>query len=314
MTRILIVGAGATGGALGARLVAAAQDVTFLVRERRAAQLAQDGLRFRAPDLAATHDVRALTSVEGVPPFDLVIVAVKAPALPAIIPSLAPAIGSGTRIVPLLNGMAHIDALEKAFPGQVLGGIAKIVATLDDDATVVQMTPLCSLAVGGLHGETVPGPIVQALAADGIALEVVDKIVSRLWEKWAFIAAAGVITCLFRGNIGDILAAGGKVKILEAIEECEQIAAAAGHPVSEVGHAQSLALLTEPGSEFTSSLYRDLQHGDPVEAEHIIGDLADRAQSLRIPSPLLEAALIQLRTHHQALIRTENASNQGVLA
>lgn len=312
MTRTLIVGAGATGGALGARLITAGQDVTFLVRERRAGELAADGLRLRAPDTDIVHTARAVTALDDADPFDLVIVAVKAPALDAIIPTLAPAIGPETRIVPLLNGMAHIDLLERAFPGQVLGGIVKIVATLDDDTTVVQMTPLCSLTLGGLLGGTVPDEIRRTLDVEGVALDVVDDIVSRLWEKWSFIAAAGVITCLFRGTVGDILAAGGEAQILQAIAECEQIAEAAGHPVSEAGHAQSLALLAEPGSAFTSSLYRDLQHGDPVEAEHIIGDLAARAAALRVPAPLFDTALLQLRTHHQALVRTQGLSDQEV--
>ncbi len=308
MTRTLIVGAGATGGALGARLITAGRDVTFLVRERRAAQLAADGLRFRAPDEDAVHTARGVTALGGADPFDLVIVAVKAPALEDILPTLAPAVGPESRVVPLLNGMAHIDQLERAFPGRVLGGIVKIVATLEDDATVVQMTPLCSLTVGGLHGEAVPDDIRRTLDVDGIALDIVDDITSRLWEKWAFIAAAGVITCLFRGTIGDILAAGGQEQILRAIAECEQIAQAAGHPVSKAGHAQSLALLTERGSAFTSSLYRDLQHGDPLEAEHIIGDLAARAAALETPAPLLDAALLLLRTHHQTVTHQQRKS------
>jgi len=309
MTRTLIIGAGATGGALGARLISAGQDVTFLVRERRAAQLAADGLRFRAPDVNVVHTARTVTSLDDTDPFDLVIVAVKAPALEAIIPKLAPAIRPETRIVPLLNGMAHIELLERAFSGQVLGGIVKIVATLEEDATVVQMTPLCNLIVGGLHGEAVAEEIRRTLDVDGIALDIVDDVASRLWEKWAFIAAAGVIACLFRGTIGDILTAGGEAQILQAIMECEQIAEAAGHPVSVAGHAQSLGLLTEPGSAFTSSLYRDLQHGEPVEAEHIIGDLATRAAALQVPAPLLDAALLQLRTHHQALISATGAAS-----
>ncbi|MGO1851383.1 ketopantoate reductase family protein [Microbacterium sp.] len=309
MTRTLIIGAGATGGALGARLISAGQDVTFLVRERRAAQLAADGLHFRAPDVDVVYTARAVTSLDDSDPFDLVIVAVKAPALESIIPTFTPAVGPDSRIVPLLNGMAHIELLERAFPGQVLGGIVKIVATLDEDATVVQMTPLCSLTVGGLHGKDVPNEIRRTLDVDGITLDIVDDVASRLWEKWAFIAAAGVITCLFRGTIGDILAAGGEAQILQAIAECEQIAEVVGHRVSEAGHAQSLGLLTEPGSAFTSSLYRDLQHGDPVEAEHIIGDLAARAAALEAPAPLLNAALLQLRTHHQALIGATGASS-----
>src|SRR5699024_11323446 len=167
----------------------------------------------------------------------------------------------------------------------------------------------CNLIVGGLHGEAVAEEIRRTLDVDGIALDIVDDITSRLWEKWAFIAAAGVITCLFRGTIGDILAAGGEAQILQAIMECEQIAEAAGHPVSVAAHAQSPGLLTESGSAFTSSLYRDLQHGEPVEAEHIIGDLATRAAALQVPAPRLHAAELALRTHHQALISATGAAS-----
>jgi len=304
MTRILIAGAGATGGALGARLLAASREVTFLVRERRQRQLAKDGLRFSAPDTQGTWPVRAVTTLADEKPFDLVIVAVKAPAIAGLIPELSGALDKHTRILPLLNGMAHIDALEEAFDGQVLGGIVKIVATLDEQSVVRQLTGLCQLGLGGLHGLPVPEPLIAALDVDGIEIQVLEQAMDKLWEKWAFIAAAGVITCLFRGNIGDILAAGGENMILEAIGECERIASAAGHPVSKEGHEQSLGLLTERGSEFTSSLYRDLGHGVPVEAEHIIGDLAARAKQLGIAAPLLHAALLQLRTHQQSLLRT----------
>lgn len=311
MTRILIVGAGATGGALGARLLDAGEDVTFLVRERRAAELRENGLRFRAPDTATRHRVRAVTDPADSAPFDLVVLAVKAPALPAIIPALKPAVGPGTRLLPLLNGMAHLEALEDAFPGQVLGGLVKIVATLDEDSTVVQMTELSTLSIGDPRGGTVPEQIVRALDAAGIGLQVADDITARLWEKWVFIAAAGVITCLFRGTVGDILAAGGETSILDAIDECEHVAAASGHPVSGPGHAQSLALLTEPGSGFTSSLYRDLEHGDPLEAEHILGDLAARASTLGVSAPLLDAALLQLRTHHRAAARAHASAQEA---
>ncbi len=303
MTRILIAGAGATGGALGARLLAAGRDVTFLVRERRHQQLTEQGLRFRAPDIERSWPVQTVTSVEGQGAFDLVIVAVKAPALAPLIEQLAGAIGEHTRILPLLNGMAHIDALQEAFEGKVLGGIAKIVATLDDEAVVCQMTGLSQLGVGTLDDQAVPAPIIEALDVAGIEFEVLENVAAKLWEKWAFIAAAGVITCLFRGTIGDILAAGGESKILAAIDECEQVAASAGYLVSAAGHGQSLGLLTETGSGFTSSLYRDLTHGVPVETEHIIGDLAARAKHLDVATPLLDAALLQLRTHRQALAR-----------
>ncbi|MCZ9345444.1 oxidoreductase, partial [Streptomyces sp. TRM76130] len=106
-----------------------------------------------------------------------------------------------------------------------------------------------------------------------------------------FIAAAGVVTCLLRNDVGSILAAGGEGHIRQAVAETEAVARAAGHPVGEASHAQSLGLLTEPGSSFTSSLYRDLQRGEAQEAEHILGALAARADALGVETPLLDLTL-----------------------
>jgi len=295
--RILIAGAGAVGGAFGARLLQAGRDVTFLVRPTRAEALARDGLRFRAPDGQWTHRVPAVTSVPASSdPYDLVIVAVKAPAVTTIAGQLAHAVGPGTLVLPLLNGMGHVDTLERAFPGRVLGGLARIVATLDDTGTVVQLTPLSDITVGAFDA-AVPDAVSGALSVPGIDVRADDRIADRMWEKWAFIAAAGVVTCLFRGSVGDILTAGGETQILAAIAETEAVAAAAGHPVGETGHAELTGFLTEPGSSFTSSLYRDLLRGDAVEAEHILGDLAARARRFGVSTPLLDAAVTQTRTH-----------------
>ena len=293
--RILIVGAGATGGAFGTLLQEAGRDVTYLVRQSRADRLRRDGLRFVSPGHDRTHHVQTIITGETAGPFDLVVVTVKATALEAAIPDLRPYVGPGTQVLPFLNGMAHIELLEQEFPGRVLGGLVKIVATLDGDA-VRQMTGLTTLTIGSLTSTAVPDQIVGALNVPGIDLTVSPDILGALWEKWAFIAAAGVITCLFRGPIGKILEAGGLPKIIEAINETETVAAKAGHPVSTQAHAQSLGLLTEAGSAFTSSLYRDLTAGLPTEAEHILGDLAKRAQQLSVPAPLLDLTLIQLRT------------------
>jgi len=152
--------------------------------------------------------------------------------------------------------------------------------------------------VGGLNGNPVPVDVSEALEVPGVDFSVVDDVMGALWEKWVFIASAGIVNCLFRAPVGRILEAGGESRILEAISETEAVAAAAGHPVSDAGHAQAVGLLTEPGSAFTSSLYRDLSAGLPSEAEHILGDLATRARSLNVPTPLLDLTLIQIRAGH----------------
>ena len=293
--RILIVGAGATGGSYGTLLLEAGRDVTFLVRPQRAEVLRRDGLRFVTPEADRTHQVQPLISGEEAAPFDLVLLTVKATALESAIADMRSYIGPRTRIVPILNGMAHIPRLELEFPGQVLGGLAKIVATLDGGA-VHQMTGLTALTIGMLDGSQMPSEIVQVLDVPGIDLTVSDDVTAALWEKWAFIAAAGVITCLFRGPVGAIIEAGGLARINDAIDEMEEVAAAAGYPVSERGHRHSLDLLTAPGSAFTSSLYRDLTAGFPHEGEHILGAMVERARQLDVQTPLLDLTVIQVRT------------------
>lgn len=300
--RILIIGAGATGGAFGARLIEAGRDVTFLVRPKRAEQLEKSGLIFQAPDGRRVHTVRALTLLEPGHHYDLIVVALKAPALSAALETIAPAVGPETVILPLLNGMDHFEALELAYPGHTIGGLVKIVATVDQTGAVQQMTPLCTMTIGSINGKPLDKAVTDALTVDGFSLSVEDDVLTRLWEKWVFIAAAGIITCLFRGSVGDILAAGGESHILRAIAETEEVADRAGHPVSPRSHQQTLDLLTMQGSTFTSSLYRDLEQGEPAEAEHILGGLATKAAEFGVPTLLLDATLLQLRTHQKARV------------
>lgn len=312
--RILVVGAGATGGAYGTLLQEAGRDITYLVRAHRAESLRRDGLRFISPSGDRTNDVQVIVSGQPANPFDLILVTVKAAALESAITDLRPYVGPKTLVLPILNGTGHIAQLEQEFPGQVLAGLARIVATLEGPV-VRQMTELTALTIGTPANGTpangtpansqIPAEVTQALNADGIDLIISDNITGALWEKWAFIAAAGVITCLFRGPVGNIIEAGGLPKILAAITETEAVATAAGYPVSQLAHNQSLALLTEPGSSFTSSLYRDLIAGLQTEAEHILGDLAGQAQRLGVETPLLDLTLIQIRTNAPVAARPE---------
>ncbi|GAA1547114.1 2-dehydropantoate 2-reductase [Brevibacterium picturae] len=303
---ILIAGAGATGGAFGTRLFEAGLDVTFLVRPARAELMRDNGLRFIAPGEDRTNHVPVLTAAElaaaehtgadrGVSStFDLVIVAVKANGLESIIDDIRPAVGEGTLIIPFLNGMAQIERLVEEFPGQVLGGLVKIVGTIKDGA-IHQMTDLAVMTIGDLDGAGVPDSVAQALDVPGYMLQILDNITDALWEKWIFIAAAGVVTCLFRAPVGAIMAAGGHSHIVQIVDELEAVAAARGHPVSGKARTMTLSMLTAEGSAFTSSLYRDVTSGLPSETEHILGHLASTAADLGVPTPLLDLTLVQLR-------------------
>jgi len=290
-----VVGAGATGGAFGTRWLEAGRDVTFLVRTRRAAKLRRDGLRFISPDGDRRLPVKVLTAGETADPFDLVVIAVKATGLDAALRDVEPFIGAGTAVLPFLNGMRHVDLVRELPVGLPVGGLVKIVATLDGQDAVVQMTPLAMLTVGMFDGSPVPGELVELLRVPGIDFAETAAILQALWDKWAFIAAAGIITCLFRNAVGNILAAGGREYIDAAIAETESVAGAAGYPTTDSGHQQSMQLLTASGSAFTSSLYRDVVAGHATEAEHILGDLQARARHLSVKTPLLDLTLVQIR-------------------
>lgn len=303
--RILIVGAGATGGAFGVRLLEAGRDVTYLVRASRAEKLRRDGLKFIAPDGDRTMPVPAITADQDAGPFDLVLLAVKATGLDAALRDATPFIGADTTVIPFLNGMRHIDLIRALPTGTPLGGLVKIIAKLDDDGSVLQMTSLATMTIGTFDGSTVPAAVADTLQVPGLKLFETDDVLQALWDKWVFIAAAGVITCLFRNSVGNILAAGGRAHIDAAIAETEAVAAAAGHPTKASGHEQAVGLLTEPGSAFTSSLYRDVAAGYATEAEHILGDLQLRARSLEVDTPLLDLTLVQIRAGELVVTESE---------
>lgn len=306
--KILIAGAGATGGYFGARLSQAGRDVTFLVRPQREEQL-RKGLRLITADGEETIAVRTVTADRIEDPYDLVIIAVKAGALTAVLDQIAPAVGPDTLILPFLNGMAHMPELNLRFGAErVLGGIVRVVTTVTGSGAIHQMKSIATMDFGPQDGlATSELETVRAqLDVPGYELTFTTDIVDAAWKKWVFITAAGVVTCLMRGAVGDIIAAGGKHFVDQVIVETERVAAAAGHPVTAKDHAATLQMLTEPGSVFTSSLYRDVAADLPHEGEHLLGSFVDTAAGFRLDVPLTNLALLQLRTHDLAAARAQS--------
>jgi len=297
--RILVVGAGAIGGYFGGRLLEAGCDVTFLVRPRRAALLAEKGLRIASPagDFHAAAP-RTVTADAIAAPFDAIILSCKAYDLDSAVADIAPAVGPRTAIVPLLNGMKHLDVLDAHFGQErVLGGQCAIASTLLPDGTVRHMSPMHSLSFGERAGGM--SPRVEALAAQMQSAKfdgrVSADVMLDMWEKWSFLSAIAAITSLMRAPIGDIVAGGGKDLILQLIDETFGIAARSAHPPRAEARARAQAMLTQEGSLFSASMMRDIEAGNPVEADHVIGDLIARA----VPgsAPVLTTAYIHLKAY-----------------
>ncbi|GHJ39735.1 ketopantoate reductase family protein [Streptomyces sp. TS71-3] len=308
--RILIAGAGAVGGMVGASLLEGGREVVFLVRPGRAEQLRDRGLRLAVGEDTRVLRPAAVTAGELDGSFDLVLIAVKAEVLPQVMEDLAPAIGPDTAIVPFLNGMAHMDALTGRFGTAVLGGTLRVAVQLGGDGTVVQLAPGVQIEVGELDGADTPrlGTVVGALDVPGVDVGGRGDIVNAMWVKWVFIAAIGAVTSLMRAPVGDVVAVPGGTDLAESVlAEISGVAGAAGHPVAEGDLAGIRGALTAPGSPMTSSLARDLVAGRPTEVESVLGDLCGRARDLGTGVPLTEAAAVALRVHNRRVAQGASA-------
>ncbi|GGC60004.1 2-dehydropantoate 2-reductase [Chelatococcus reniformis] len=303
--RMLVVGAGSTGGYFGGRLAAAGREVTFLVRPQRAAKLAAQGLEVISPRGNLSLQPKLITADTLDVPFDVVLLAVKAYALETALNDLAPAVGPQTMIVPVLNGMRHMDVLAERFgAGRLVGGVARIASTLDPHGRIMHLAPFHDISYGELDGSI--SPRISALDAfmqgAGFDARLSMAIEREMWEKWAFLSSLGAITCLMRGTVGEVEAApGGRACAEQLIDEVAAVIGTAGIGPSEAFLAQVRGQLTAKGSPLTSSMYRDLVNGSPIEADQIVGDLLARGTRAGVATPLLAAAYAHLAIHQARL-------------
>ena len=306
--RILIVGAGATGGYFGCRLLQHGRDVTFLVREARAEVLARNGLVIRsitgdanlsAPPTVLARDLRT--------PYDLVLLSCKAYALEQVMVDIAPAIGPQTAILPLLNGMRHLDLLDTRFGAErVLGGQCVIAATLDAQGIVQHLNQSHSLTFGERDGALSERmqTITQVLTGAAFDARPSQTILQDMWDKWIFLATLAGITCLMRAPVGDIVAApGGVAATLGLLEECRAVAERSGHALGEATLQRARGVLTEAGSGLTASMLRDLQHSHAIEADHVIGDMLDRSGQSHGDCSLLAVVYAHLKAYEAGRAR-----------
>jgi len=299
--RILVVGAGAIGGYFGGRLLQAQRDVTFLVRENRAQQLRESGLSIRGrTEDVHIQDPPTVLAAQLRTPFELVLLSCKAYDLDQAIEAFRPAIGVGSKVLPLLNGMRHLEVLEAALGADaVLGGRCFISTTLDQEGRILHLDENRTLSFGDRSGSRSDSlvRILTALTGAGFEVQLSQTILQEMWDKWVFIAAAAGITCLMRAAIGDILRACGTGLPLAMLAECLQIASFSGRPVSPATQEQARGFLTQADSTFTASMLRDIETGRRTEVEHILGDLIARGAPGATARPLLDLACAQVRAY-----------------
>lgn len=301
--RILMAGAGATGGYFGARLAQAGQDVTFLVRERRFQQLQMNGLVLQTPQGTEKLEPQLIQARSLSDHYDLIMITVKSFALEQLMEDIAPAVGPDTLIMPILNGMRHIATLQQRFgDDKVIGGLCKINATLGESGEVIQMTPLHQLYYGALDGNNDARlqRVDAALRTSQVDNRFSDNIMDELWEKWLLLSTLGAVCCLARGDTQQILTTRGGEALLQGIfSEILAVISAEGYQPRPAVTARIFELLNNPETPMTSSMYRDLTQGFDIEADQVIGDLLLRAKRKGLMTPLLNAVDVNLQVYLQ---------------
>lgn len=294
--KTLILGAGGVGGYFGGRMVEAGSDVTFLVRPNRAQQL-QDGLRIESPHGDAVIPVKIVTGGDAAEEgFDVLILSCKAYGLVGALEAIAPYVQKGMCIIPLLNGLSHIDITQRRFPEAVIcGGTAGIAATLTAEGVVRQMHPNQTITAGLLPGQTDPNGFLRALVGEmqqaSINAVLSDDILQMMWDKWAFLATLAASTCLMRGTVADILATDyGENFMTNLYDECSRTAAAEGYPPSQFPVEDYRGKLFDRSFQVAASMARDIEAGGPTEGDHIIGEMIRLAIKHGLDTPCLKIA------------------------
>lgn len=299
--KILVVGAGATGGYFGGRLAEAGRDVTFLVRSARAAKLEAAGLNITSPfgDVSLKPKVATAETLSG--PYDVILMTVKAYTLDAAMKDVAAAVGPDTMILPFLNGMRHMDVLAERFgPTVPLPCVCKIGSTLDAEGRIVHFNKLSELVYGEVDGKPSERTIALDKVMQGAKFEakLSPAVMQEMWQKWTMLATIGAATCLMRGNIGEIEAApGGTDFVLALLDEVLTVVRTVGVAPADAFVETVRKSLTQKGSPQAPSMYRDLQSGASVEGDQIVGDMVARGKAAGIATPLLAAAYANLSVY-----------------
>ena len=303
--KILVLGAGAVGGYFGGRMAEAGADVTFLVRPARAELLAKSGLRLQSKAGDLTLAAKCVVQAQVKPGYDVVMFTAKAYDLDNAVQAIEPAMQGRAVVLPLLNGMSHLDALGKRFgTGKVLGGVAYIASTLAPDGGIRHLNEFHRIVFGprDVKENAAQKAVCDALSAalTGVKFDwkQLDNVEQAMWDKWVLLATLAGITCLMRAPVGDIVATGSGEKLtLALLHENASVAKASGFATPDAVMQNYRSMLTQKGSAFTASMLRDVESGGQAEGEHILGDLLARARKLGVAAPVLEVATTHLEAY-----------------
>jgi len=298
--KIAIFGSGGVGGYFGGRLAQAGQDVTFIARGAHLAAVKESGLRVDSigGDFVV-NPAKATDSPQSIGTADLVIFATKAWQLDSAIKQMKPLVGEGTMILPLLNGMEHMDALLAAFGREnVLGGLCRISVFIAEPGHISHVGVSPFIAFGELDNSKsmrVDSLKEMFAAISGITVEVPADINTAMWEKFIFISGTSGVGAFTRQPIGEFRAnPETRAMLFNAMSETAAVARARGTPLSESFVSDTMNRIDTIQPHIIASMQKDMMEGRPSELNEQTGAVIRMGRAAGVPTPTHEAIYAKL--------------------
>lgn len=299
--RIAIMGAGGTGGWLGAYLARAGNEVTLIARGGHLQAIQQSGLRLVSPDDEFTVKVRATEDSTEVGPVDFVLFTVKTYQNVAAIPAIAPLIGKETTVLTLQNGVDSSDRLAEAFGWTpILPGASWTTAHIESPGVIRQQTPSAKIVFGEVDGKKSQRAlsIQEMLAAAGVDAELSEDVTKVLWTKFLLVGPLAGITSASRTRTNQLIQyPESKAAVVAALREVEAVALAKGVNLDSDVVEQTMAFADKLSPELQISMHVDLDHRRPLELEAMIGCVVSMGREVGVPTPIHDLLYALLLPH-----------------
>ncbi len=299
--RIVVMGAGGTGGYFGAKLARAGEDITFVARGAHLAAMRDHGLCVKSA-IEGEWIVRApaVERLDRLPPAELVLFCVKSFDTEDAAEVIRPVLGSETGVLSIQNGVDNEDTLARLLgPGHVMGGVAQVFTTIESPG-VVSHALLGRILFGEMDGKESERAraFLAACGRASIPAEISPHMLRTLWEKYVYLTAQAGMTALTRlpaGVIRQVPETRRMYRLL--LEEVAALGRAAGAGLPDGIVDTCVQFLDALGPTAYSSLYHDLTRGKRLELEALHGHAVRLGERYGVPTPMLFAVYAALRPY-----------------
>ncbi|MFW5419020.1 2-dehydropantoate 2-reductase [Nocardiopsis sp. CNT-189] len=296
--RIAVLSPGGVGGLLAGLLARDGRDVAVVATESTAAGIAEHGLRVESRLFGDfTVHPSAAPRLEG--RADVLFVGCKATALHEALERVPAEAVQDALVVPLLNGLEHMEALRRAYPGaRVAGAAIRVESTRVEPGRIVQSSPfaLLDLAAEGVAGDRFDA-LVGAVRAAGLDVEVRESEADVLWKKLHFLLPTALV-CTYAGLPIGGTRTGRRTDLLGVAAEVEQVAGRYG---VDLDTDVVLRMFDAIPEHTKPSMLRDREAGRAMEVDALGGAFLRRAREAGVPTPVAERIVADLEQVDAAL-------------